>query len=73
MQIRLQIGWPLDSIPNIKGFRFRGITEDGDLIRCVVMLGSDGMHYAARESDGERIYHELRGWCQWLPPPPEKG
>lgn len=67
MRIRLQIGWPLADIPNLEGFRFRGVAENGDLIPCVVMRGDDGMHYAARESDGERIYHELRGWMQWLP------
>lgn len=67
MGIRLQIGWPLESLPNQEGFQFRGVTENGDMIPCIVLRDSDGMHYAASASDGERIYSVLRGWMQWLP------
>lgn len=61
MELKLQIGSPLSALPNQEGYKFRGVTESGDLYPCVVRKSERGVHYAALES-GEPIYDHLRGW-----------
>lgn len=70
MTIKVQIGHELKWIPNIHGFRFRGVEENGDLTDCIVIQDTDGFHRVYRESDGEPHFKNLRGWCQHLPDRP---
>lgn len=68
MNIRLQIGYPLETLPNANGFRFRGVEENGDLMPCKVVQLPSGLHVVVSEDDDEPVFHRLRGWMQWFPP-----
>lgn len=68
MNIRFQIGYPLETLPNENGFRFRGVEENGDLTPCKVVQHPSGLHIVVSEDDGEPAFYRLRGWMQWLPP-----
>lgn len=65
--IRLQIGYPLSTLPNADGFQFRGVAENGDLIPCEVRLNQRGTHFAVDAETGDPVFHLLRGWMQYLP------
>jgi hypothetical protein len=65
--IRLQIGHPLEMLPNLDGFRFRGVEENGDLTPCKVIRQENGLHTVVSEDDGSYCFYRLRGWMQWLP------
>lgn len=67
MNIRFQIGYPLSTLPNVHGFQFRGVEENGDLLPCIVKVDEQGLHYCVCEKTGEKVFHRLRGWMQWLP------
>lgn len=67
MSIRFQIGYPLSTLPNAHGFRFRGVEENGDLLSCKVKVDEQGLHYCVCENTGAKVFHRLRGWMQWLP------
>ena len=68
MSIRIQIGRPLSDLPNLNGFQFRGVAENGDLIPCRVVQRPNGLHEIIEETDESPAFHRLRGWVQWLPP-----
>lgn len=67
MTIRFQIGYPLETLPNLEGFRFRGVEENADLTPCKVIRHADGLHQAISEVDGLPVFYRLRGWMQYLP------
>jgi hypothetical protein len=64
---KIQIGFPLESLPNQEGFRFRGIERNGDLLACKVEKDSNGLHFVTDETTGERCFYRLRGWMQYTP------
>jgi|GEM_PF-6353050 len=59
----------LSALPNVEGFRFRGIEPNGDLMPCVVAKNALGMHFAVSEEDGSGVYDYLRGWMPYLNEP----
>jgi hypothetical protein len=62
----LKIGRGLESLPNSVGFRFRGVTHNGDLLPCVVKQDEAGMHCVEDEDTGECVFTQLRGWLNYL-------
>lgn len=66
-RVNLQIGYELQNLPNVHGFRFRGVTHDGDLIDCMVVQGDDDIHRIVTYPEQEAAYNLIRGWMQYLP------
>lgn len=67
MGIQLQIGNKISALPNLDGFTFRGVEQNGDLTECVVKQCDDGIHRIFDE-DGERVpMDRLRGWMRKIP------
>lgn len=52
---------PLGFIPNKEGFKFLGLTKDGQVLDCIVVL-VEGMHCAYDTNTGEPCFKQLRGW-----------
>jgi hypothetical protein len=48
---------PLADLPNMAGFRFRGVLKDQTLVECVTERGPDGCYRIA-----VGMYPELIGW-----------
>lgn len=61
--IRMYYG--LATLPNVEGYRFRGIEPDGDLIPCRVAKNRLGTYFAVHEATGDGVYDYLRGWMPY--------
>ena len=51
-------------LPNRAGYRFWGVTHDGDVVPCVVKKDPIGCHSVYREDDGAPFWFQLRGWTE---------
>ncbi len=51
----------LRDLPNASGFKFIGITKNGDRINCVVEKNKIG-RYSVYGENGDLVYFSLIGW-----------
>ena len=57
----------LEHLPNQDLFRFRGVTDSGDLIPCVVRADKQtGFCHVENEVTGVWCWHLLRAWYQYV-------
>ncbi len=58
--------YKLAFLPNLHGFRFRGVTDLGDLIPCVVKMDeTTGLCHVENEVTNEWCFHQLKSWYQY--------
>lgn len=57
----------LRDLPNRAGYRFWGVTYDGDVVACVVRRDPIGCHSVYRELDDAPFFTQLRGWTERNP------
>lgn len=58
--------YKLAFLPNLPGFRFRGVTALGDLIPCVVKMDErTGLCTIENEVTGEKCFHQIVSWYQY--------
>lgn len=48
-------------LPNTEGFKFVGITHEGEEIDCTVKRISCGTHQVV-DCEGKLVFHKLKGW-----------
>jgi len=51
----------LIDLPNQEGFKFIGVTHDGEELNCVVMKNPSGCH-SVYDDRGTPVFLELQGW-----------
>lgn len=51
----------LADLPNLEGFKFIGISDEGEMMDCTVVRDSAGCH-SVEDAYGEPCFMRLSGW-----------